>query len=735
MTNPPAPYPDAQDDGLKLTFALDQIRDTFDERSEPREMFVAILDLLRTHFAAEAGAIVLLEEGMDEPDTIINNGISQGEALDLCRAAMRATEPGIIDNPYWAYTMGNEITLRGQPLGAMILVRQSEPFTTHDLHMLSVAEKQVDSAIIQARTAWKLIHRTRELEAIYHVDRLRDETGSNERSLLEKFAAYVGTLFSADFVGISLTDADGAPGEFVINGRGLPDDSIARLFEQAHGHASFSGLATPTGVTEAVFISAPLITHGIRLGSVVLGRESLFTRSDYRLMDALCSQLDTAIVHMRQLQAQPVDAPATDLSSVDDAPFTQSIRYVSDALHVDDVRLDLLANEVGTPAYVYSLKAIRDNFQALRAAFPDSRIHFSAKCNNNPAILRQLIEDGAGIDAVSAGEIHLARRAGAHSEDVVFAGVGKTVGELYYAVSRGVGWFNIENESEAATINVIAGEHGSRPRIAIRFNPEVQANTHKHIATGHTYAKFGMTEQAARGLLDKKESYPNLRFEGIHIHIGSQLGDTSATTQAVQQALRLAHDYPFIRTLDIGGGFPVAYRASQSLPAPADFAAQILPLVRDYTLIVEPGRYIAANAGVLLARVLYIKHQGGRQIVILDAGMTELIRPMLYQAHHAIVPVTRRDGPLSPVTIVGPVCESTDQFAEDVLLPPVQVGDLMAILTTGAYGSVMASNYNARLRPPEIAIDPDGTKWRVTRRRENWDDLVRTDLRDDTYRL
>jgi diaminopimelate decarboxylase len=733
MTNPPAPYPESQDDGLNLTFALDQIRDTFDENSEPRDMFVAILDLLSRHFGAEAGAIVLLEDGHDEPDTIVNSNVSQGEAIDLCRAAMRAAEPMLIDNPYWAYTMGNEITLRGQPLGAMILMRQSAPFSEHDLRMMAVAEKQVDSAIIQARTVWKLIQRTRELEAIYHVDKMRDDTGDDENALLEKFSGYMLALFDADFASISLSGTDGSPVNLAVNSRGLSEEQIADLFAQANRQPGYQALATPTGTTGAVFMAAPIVAHGRRLGSLVIGREALFTRADFRLVEAICSQLDTAIGHLRQ--ASGAHEKVASRSAIEDAPFTSSIRYVDDVLHVDRVRLDTLSSETGTPAYIYSLRQIRDNYTAIRQAFPAAHVHFSAKCNNNPAVLGQLVADGAGIDAVSAGEIHLARRAGAKSEDVVFAGVGKTVGELYYAVSRGVGWFNIENESEAATINVIAGEHGSRPRIAIRFNPSVQANTIRHIATGHSYAKFGMTEQAARALLERRDAFPNVRFEGIHIHIGSQLGDTGATAQAVEQVLKLAADYPFIRTLDIGGGFPVAYSAGQALPAPRDFADAILPLTRNFNLILEPGRHIAANAGLLLTRVLYIKEQGGRRIVILDAGMTDLIRPMLYQAHHAIVPVTRRDGPLSPVTIVGPVCESTDQFAEHVLLPPVEVGDLMAILTAGAYGSVMSSNYNARLRPPEVVIEPDGEKWRIVRRRENWDDLVRTDLRDDTYRL
>ncbi len=377
---------------------------------------------------------------------------------------------------------------------------------------------------------------------------------------------------------------------------------------------------------------------------------------------------------------------------------------------------------------MYSLKRVLENYHALHNAFPDAEIHFSVKSNNNPDILRTLIAAGAGVDTVSAGEIHLARKAGAQAEDIVFAGVGKTIGELYYAISRSIGWINIENPAEATAINAIAAEQDTIVRAALRYNPDVTANTNKRIATGHHAAKFGLTEADVRHILDSSGHYPNIRFEGLHIHIGSQLGDTTATTQALQNTLALAKAYPSISTLNLGGGFPAAYTANTPLPSPQEFAAHILPLIGDMHLILEPGRSIVANAGVLLTRVLYVKQQGDKTFVITDAGMTELIRPMLYGAYQAIVPLAPREGALKPVTIAGPVCESTDVFSEDILLPPIETGDYLAILTAGAYGAVMASNYNARLRPPEIVIDEAGKEAFISRRRETWHDLSVRDV-------
>ncbi|HEX2621261.1 MAG TPA: diaminopimelate decarboxylase [Phototrophicaceae bacterium] len=409
--------------------------------------------------------------------------------------------------------------------------------------------------------------------------------------------------------------------------------------------------------------------------------------------------------------------------------LNDAIHYQPDgALYCDGVALSEIAAQCGTPTYVYSLPRALANLQRIQSAFAALKphIHYSAKANGNLAILRTLIEAGAGIDAVSSGEIHRALTAGANPEDIVFAGVGKTPDELRYAVEQGVGWFNVENQAELEYINAFVSELGRAPaRIALRLNPEVTANTHPYIATGHGGAKFGLTAETIREILNHQTNYPHLNFAGIHIHIGSQLHDTVATHQAIQTALDLIAPYPQIRTVNIGGGLPVAYKPGEELPSSEAFAAELTPLLKDYELLLEPGRAIIADAGLLLVKVLYVKRQAGQTMVIVDGSMAELIRPALYQAHHEIVPVQQSELNSQKVHVVGPVCETADVLGREVMLPEVQAGDLLAVLTAGAYGMVMASNYNARLRPAEVVIEPGGESWHVARQRETWDDLLR----------
>jgi diaminopimelate decarboxylase len=330
---------------------------------------------------------------------------------------------------------------------------------------------------------------------------------------------------------------------------------------------------------------------------------------------------------------------------------------------------------------------------------------------------------------------------------IVFAGVGKTANELYFAIDQNIGWINVENADEAYLLNAIAGTAGKTVRVALRFNPDVTANTHPHIATGHGGAKFGLAADAIRSLLDRRRETPNLRYEGIHVHVGSQLHDTVGTVEAVRAARDLIAPYPFITTIDIGGGLPALYQPDESLPTPATFAAALQPLLQGYHVILEPGRSIIADAGLLIARVLYVKEQGGHTFLIMDTGMTELIRPALYNAHHAIAPLNLSGNsqldklPLSHTgeewgsggerqtyTVVGPVCETTDVLARNVPLPPVHAGDCLAILSSGAYGMVMASNYNARPRAPEVVVTEDGERWRISRRRETWSDLMQYEV-------
>lgn len=389
------------------------------------------------------------------------------------------------------------------------------------------------------------------------------------------------------------------------------------------------------------------------------------------------------------------------------------------------VDLDRLAAEVGTPCYVYSLDRALHNLARLRAAFPEADIHYSLKANANLALLRALCAAGAGADAVSGGEVFRALQAGIAPEHIVFAGVGKTAAELAYALESRVGWINVESAGELARLAQIAYAKGVRPRVALRLNPDVQADTHHYIATGHAAAKFGIAPADAERLLAARAEYADLDIAGLHIHIGSQLGTVERTVEAVRAVLPFFERFPSLHTLDLGGGFPVSY-TGDPVPPPEAFADAIRPLLRDrpVRLILEPGRYIIADTGLLLVEVQYLKPARDGVIVVTDGGMTELIRPALYGATHGVLPL-RENADAEPIRahVVGPVCESADILRADVLLPPLQAGDRLAISHVGAYGAVMGSTYNARPRPPEVLID--GAAWEIVRRRETWDDLIR----------
>ena len=405
--------------------------------------------------------------------------------------------------------------------------------------------------------------------------------------------------------------------------------------------------------------------------------------------------------------------------------FNSSIRYLDERLTIDDIDLESIVNEVGTPAYIYSLARIRDNFGCLNAAFAPlhARFHFSVKANGNLDVLRALKDVGAGFDCVSGGEIFRALKAGAAAKDIVFAGVGKTRSEIEYAVHNGVGWINAENLAELAHIDAVAAEAGHLSlKVALRLNPQVTANTHPYMATGHGAAKFGLTSDAIRHVLNNQQQYPRLDITGIHMHIGSQLGDSKSTLAALDKLLALARDFPQITTINLGGGLPVAYRLGETPPALEPLAAELAQSLKPYAVLLEPGRAIVADAGLLVADVLYVKRQAGQTFVIVDASMAELIRPALYGAHHEIMPLRKTNGETLTTQVVGPVCESADMLARDRDLPPLEPGDRVALMTAGAYGMTMASNYNARPRPPEVVVD--GDRWWVSRRRETWADML-----------
>jgi diaminopimelate decarboxylase len=713
----------SEDPGLRLTIALDQIRDAFDEFDDPRQMFVAILDLLITRFQADGGAIVLLDERADDIEGIVTSHLQQGEAIDLCRAVLESDRPTVIDNPYWNYALGDQIALRGQPLGAMVLVRQQRAFSPDDMLLLSIAERQIDSAIVQARMIWKLAAQARELNAIHEANRLAVEA-ADTNTLVQSLLMYVQKALASDFGAVFLGDSVRPALHF--DRHGLSAEVVSRLRVANDGRTSPLALSSPAGQPGLLLISVPLVHRSTAVGQLIVGREALFTSLDQNLLSSIAEPFAAALA---SLSAKPSTLPRTVIDRPQAAPpFDTTVRLVDGSLFIDDVCATDIAAAQGTPTYVYSQRRIVLNLNMIREAFPGAHIHYSVKSNNDPSILRLMASQGVGADAVSAGEIHLARRAKIKSADIVFAGVGKTGGELFYAVSRGIGWFNIENPDEARLLNAIAAEQEVTVRAALRFNPAVEAKTHRFIATGHRGAKFGMPADAIHRILQLAGQYPNVRFEGIHMHIGSQLEDTSATREAVIQARDFAAQYSTVTTLNIGGGIPAAYDGSSALPSPKDFADAILPAARGFNLILEPGRFLVAAAGVLLMRVLYVKDQGMQRFVIVDAGMNDLIRPMLYQARHAIVPLVPREGEPKAVTLAGPVCESTDILAEDLLLPPVEPGDVLAVLTAGAYGAAMASNYNARMRPAEVVISEDGRHWSVSRRREEWEDLL---IRDE----
>lgn len=408
------------------------------------------------------------------------------------------------------------------------------------------------------------------------------------------------------------------------------------------------------------------------------------------------------------------------------------LTYHDGILHCDSVRVSDIIAQVGTPVYIYSLQRTLRNLERIVTAFAplDAHIHYSAKANANLTVLKHLIEAGTGIDAVSAGEIYRALLAGAAPQSIVFAGVGKTPNELAYALDKEVGWFNVENVAEIGILDDIAAHMDcAPPHIALRFNPQITANTHPYIATGHGGAKFGLTAEVISDLLSRQSDFPNINFAGIHIHIGSQLRDTTGTMKAIKAALALIEPYPAIDTVNIGGGLPVAYRPEDPVPDLGAFVEELRPLLKDYTVLLEPGRSIIADAGILIANTLYVKRQAGQIFLITDASMAELIRPALYQAHHEIVPIIDPgEAQTCPTQVVGPVCETADVLGHDIALPKMSPGEPVAILTAGAYGMVMASNYNQRPRPPEVVVMPDGVHWQITRRRETWDDLLSTEV-------
>jgi len=420
--------------------------------------------------------------------------------------------------------------------------------------------------------------------------------------------------------------------------------------------------------------------------------------------------------------------------------LTSGFTRTDGGLSCEGVPLERIAREVGTPTYVYSSAMVRDRFVRLDEALVDvpHRIHYTLKANSNAGLLRLLRELGAGVDVVSGGELYRALQLGFAGDDIVFGGVGKTDKELREAVQAGVKLVNAESEAEVRALDRIAGEAGLTARVGLRVNPEVTVDSsHRYIKTGERGAKFGIPFDEVLDVARIAASLPHVVLHGLDMHIGSQLFRIDPYVDGVERLTGLldairGEGIDTLRYLDIGGGLGVSYSDEVS-PDLGRFAKALVKRVvpTGLTLLMEPGRFIVGNAGVLLTRVLYRKHSGGRDFLITDAGMTELIRPSHYDAYHRIESV-RPNGQSMTADVVGPICESGDFLALGRDMDDAAAGDLLAVHDVGAYGYVMASNYNTRPRGAEVLVE--GDRFAVVTRRERYEDLVHLEVGDPDWR-
>lgn len=420
--------------------------------------------------------------------------------------------------------------------------------------------------------------------------------------------------------------------------------------------------------------------------------------------------------------------------------LTTGFARVDGTLSCEGVPLDRIAADVGTPAYVYSAAMVRDRFARLDGALAPlaHRVHYTLKANSNLGLLRILRELGAGVDVVSGGELFRAQRAGFRGEDIIFGGVGKTEVELRDGLRAGVLLINAESEAEVRLLNRIAGELGVVAPVGLRVNPEVTVDSsHRYIKTGEKGAKFGIPFDDVLSVARLTAELPHTTLLGLDMHIGSQLFRLDPYLDGVERLVGLlgqlrAAGVDTVRYLDIGGGLGVSYDDEET-PDLQQFAHALVSRVQPtgLTLLMEPGRFVVGNAGMLLTRVLYRKHSGGRDFLVTDAGMTELIRPSHYDAFHRIEPVRAPVGAMK-ADVVGPVCESGDFLALDREMPEANAGDLLAVHDVGAYGYVMASNYNSRPRGAEVLVD--GDRYALVTARETHEDLVHLELDHPEWR-
>lgn len=408
---------------------------------------------------------------------------------------------------------------------------------------------------------------------------------------------------------------------------------------------------------------------------------------------------------------------------------------IDGALHAEGVPLEALAEAVGTPAYVYSTATLTRHYSLLRTAVDahrdalgDALIAFAVKANSNLSVLATLARLGCGADTVSEGEIRRALAAGIPGDRIIFSGVGKTDAELAFAIEAGVRQINVESGAELDRLIAVAASRGKAPAIAIRVNPKIGAGGHAKITTGGATDKFGVPVEEAIDLYARASASPHLTPVGLACHIGSQITSLEPMEAAFRTlrevVLTLRANGHSVSRLDLGGGLGVPYHGQTETPSIADYAAMCARVLDglEVEAAFEPGRLLAANAGLLLSRVIQVNQRAdGRRFLVLDAGMNDLMRPALYDAFHDLVPVRPREGELLAYDLVGPICESTDIFARDRMLPPLQAGDLVAFMSAGAYGAVLASEYNSRPLVPEVLVD--GARWAVVRSRPSYEEM------------
>lgn len=413
-------------------------------------------------------------------------------------------------------------------------------------------------------------------------------------------------------------------------------------------------------------------------------------------------------------------------------------RFIKDELWCEEIPVRDVADDVGTPLYLYSQRTVQDNFARITNAFKgiDHLICFAVKANSNPEILSLLADEGAGADVVSGGELYLALKGGMEPGEIVFAGVGKRDDEIKYALEKEILSFNVESIQELRVINQIAESSGKTARVGLRLNPNIDIQGHPYISTGKAADKFGIDLETARRIFATIGEYPNVNLVGLHVHVGSQVKTEKPYIEVVQLLksilveLRASGNEPGY--VDIGGGLGVDYEnvvvgnSHDETAVEANLDGWIETIRADLLdfgckVIFEPGRALVAEAGILVTRVLYRKVSQGKSFLVVDAGMNDLIRPSLYQAYHVILPVKATNAGSVPTDVVGPICESGDFFAHDRMLPKLERGDLAAIMTAGAYGFTLASNYNARPKPAEVLID--GANYRIIRPRQKIEEL------------